>query len=343
MTILTFILSLFQHGFKARWTTAYFILIGKKTNSTLTYASVYHLLPYFHLYPTLKKSQFQQWIQQLEKERCLVVDGDWVTLTPTGRKRLETVSKESVNGLQRFYDYKEKERVFQSFLLMTQMMSEYSYHNRHYLPVIPKLTTQYQMKEKWQALKTYPFSDVQPAFKHELNRFLDELSLIERYLLSAQLTGHHVIAKTSEQLAMEISRPVFEVDLWIESLKSRLCQLNKEDYPLLSFIIQPRRNGLSMLWQNIYQAVHHYQSIAMMSQQFHKKEGTILDYMVEIALWDEHFPYDVYIAEWAPILEEYYQTHENLGDWRYKEIKAIYPNLPFYSMRLFQIKKGQER
>lgn len=343
MTLSMFILSLFQHGFKVRWTTAYFVLIGKKTSSVLTYASCYQLLSYFHLFPKLQKHVFYQELEQLEKEHYIVIDGDWVILTNEGKHQLKHVDFSSVHFLNRFYDYKEKERIFQSLLLMMQMMSEYSYHNRHYLPVTTNLTIQAQMKQKWKQLQVYPFTEVQPVFLEEIQRLLLSLSLKERYLLSAQFTGHEIIAKTNEQLALELSHTVFEVELWLESIKSYLCQLSQTDFPLLYFILQPHYNQQNALYRAVALGVSQYESIAQMSQRLHKKEGTILDYVVEVALYTAHFPYDNYLQGAEAWLETYYQQHPNVGSWVFKEIKQQQPQLPFYQVRLFQIKKGQEQ
>lgn len=336
MTQTIFILSLFKHGFKVRWTTAYFVLVGKKTNSVMTYAMCYQLLPFFHLFPKLSKEHFIEQLKLLEQKGYVTLDGDYVVITPQGKERLRSISDDALHGLSRFEDYQVKEAVFRRFLLITQMISEKSYHNKKYMVVENRLLFQNQLAYQWKQAHI-DFETLKVCFKEELTHFLHQLSNIESYIGAHQLTGHHITAKTTEQLADMLFKDPFEIELYIESFKSRLCRLSKKEYPWLYYFIMPKLNPTSVIYQTIFEAVYQKVPIEVISQRLGKKEGTIFDYMTEMAIKDAHFPFDEWIKHGEELLS-YLMTHPNVGSWQFSEVKRSIPELDFYSYRLFQIK-----
>lgn len=341
MTEALFILSLFQHGFKARWTTAYFVLIGKKTNSVFNYAVCYHLLPYFHLFPKYNKEHFFSLICQLVDQGNLVMDGQlYVQLTNKGKETLQNIPKDSIDKLYRFDDYKVNEDVFQRFLLCIQMISEKSYSNNKYFPIVNQLSIQQQLSYQWHQAKA-SFDEVKSSIYDELRRFLAEQSKRLAYITAYQLSGHHIVAKTTEQLASDLCCSQFEVQLYIEQLKSILCRLSATEYPWLNYFIMPQKNTESQLYIAIKEGIEKNKTISELSQQFAKKEGTVFDYIVEMAIKDKHFPFYQFISEEENMqLSQYYASHKNIGNWNFHDITTQYPTISFHSYRLFQIKEG---
>ena len=341
MTKTNFILSLFHHGFKVRWTTAYFVLIGKRTNSVLTYAACYHLLPFFHLFPKMKKEAFYSEIETLLQQEWLSMDEkNFVQITPRGKQQVDQLDLNCVDKMNRYYDYQVKENVFRRFLLTIQLVSEKSYANCQYCAVESKLSLQQQVAYQWKNTHA-SFSEVKAGVYKELVDLLKTFPQPLAYITIFQLSGHHITAKTSDQLADLLCCPLFEVELYIEQLKSRLCQLSQTSYPWLYYFIMPQLNPISFQSQKIKEGIEQGKSIKVMSEQLHKKEGTIFDYVVEWAIEESNFPFSKFISkEDHQRLMQYYHCHPNVGLWDYKEIRKQYEELSFHSFRLFQIKEG---
>lgn len=340
MTQTLFILSLFKHGFKVRWTTAYFVLIGKKTNSVITYATCYQLLPFFHLFPNLKKERMLQYLKELENEGDLTLAGDYVQLTQQGMTKCQELNYESLHHINRFEDYQVCQDTFERWLLICQLVSQKSYKQTHYIPVSRQFKIQKQIQYQW-SHTGISFETFQSMFKQEIKKFMRQFSPRVAYIYAYQLSGYKVIAKTNEQLSEILCIPEFEVNLWIESLKSILCQLSTEEFPWLSYFIAPQLNPKNTLYFLIKSQVQQGVEIQKISEKVHRKPGTVLDYIVEIAIKENDFPFSTYIGMYQIRLDRYLKTHPNFGDWNYQSIQEEIGEIPFYAYRLYQIQKGR--
>src|SRR5699024_1619072 len=98
----TFILSFFQQGDKLKASTVYQILIGKRSSSTLLYGYLWYLLPYWSVFPKMKKATFFQLLQEMVDKGWLTeVAPDYFVKTKMA-PHLTEAQVEVVAGLQNF-------------------------------------------------------------------------------------------------------------------------------------------------------------------------------------------------------------------------------------------------
>lgn len=333
-----FILNIFAHGRKARASTAYFVLCGKKTNSVLSYGHFYHLLPYFHLCPQLKKEDYWQALHSLVQQGLLKQDGDFVQLTARGKSCLAQVDFLPYADLNYGLAYKMIQHVYTRWLFVQQILSEYAYQERHYFP----LTTQFAEQQAVRAcMKKWP----QPTntciqfYYKEMQALLTQLTPRQQQLWQSDWIGHHYYGQAKEEVAQVLAIPTaFAYFLEKESLKSKLYACYKKS-AFLQQLLQLQEEE-SPLKQKIRQANKAGWSLAQMSQAFHKKPGTIFDYLVECAIFDADFPF----ALWLPpkkqkALKAYLRIEPDVALWSYAQVQAWNAELDFYSFRLFQIAK----
>lgn len=337
MSFQCFILNLFRHGRKCRASTAYFVLVGKKTNSVLTYAACYHLFSYYHLLPHLKKEDYWQVIDQLVKEGKVVYTDPWIQLTEKGREELEKTPV-LLKGCFGKYDqwlFSLQRR----WLFIQQILSEYSYKNQRYLPLTKNYTEKKEVKKVIQQWKK-PVQKVIENYVVIMETVLDILSPLEQKIFVSQWIGHQFYGFSDEELKAEYQLDDFSLFLLKTQLWIQLATFYEQSKELQS-ILQLPLPTLSPRLQWMQKAVHHPLSLVEMEKYLRKKKGTIFDYIVEVALVDSTFPYRYWITEEEEEkLMSYYQKNTNIGSWNYQVVQEEIGEISFYSYRLFQIKKG---
>ena len=340
MNLSKLILSMFQHGFKARYTTAYFVLIGKKTSSVLTYMQCYGLRGYYGLLPQLDREQYDSLIDHFVQQQWLERHSFWVKLTAQGRQQVAEDRSAVFDELDGWLYHKAIQSLWPTFIFTNQVISEWSHHEKCYRPIESNVLLQRQLKQRLYHLRSEQHWVKDYAV--ELLRFLDTLPAQQAQILSEQLVGHQESGQTMEQLARQMELTVLDIHIQTQLGMQRLIQaVRSGKYPLLAHFY-PLPPLLSKPAQFVFQLVQsNILSIETIRQHLHKRPGTIMDYLIEIALtYPTQFPFDYYIGQWEPQLEEKALSEPNIGAWSYKEMEAA---IPFEAFRFYQLKKGLEQ
>lgn len=343
MDLSTLILSMFQHGFKARYTTAYFVLIGKKTSSVLTYMQCYHLRGYYRLCPQLDRQQFEEIIQSFIQSGCLKSKDYWVEITHLGQQQLSMIDSKDLQTMDGWRYGKMIHQLWPTFVFTNQVLSELSHHEKHYRPIETNILLQRQLKQKLSQIHQ-PFHQWLQSYVEELLHFLSTIE-DDAALLVDQLVGFQESGQTIQQLAQKYATTDWAIYIKTQWILEQLCRaLESKQYPLLAYfyaipdvLSKPVRYTQSLIQSQIC-------DIEELSQRLHKRPGTVMDYLIELALtYPRQFPFDYYIGKWTSLLDQYASTDPNIGMWSYKSMKeSMNEPLPFEAFRFYQLKRGLE-
>lgn len=340
-----FILTMFQHGFKVRWTTAYFVLIGKKTSSVLTYANSYQLWPYYHLFPQWSKEDFEKSIQRLVQQGFLLRSDKWVRITPIGKEQVQQMDLACLKVMDGWRYGQVADKLLSKFIFTNQVLSELSYHDKQYIPVEQSLMKQTMLKQQLKQIQQ-PFTQWLTHYVDELMQFLNTLPEQQATLLTNQLVGYRESGQTMEQIAESQQQSVIQVYLETISTMHQLLQsLEKGEYPYLRHFYEApfQLNEMVVRTGKVMQTG--ILAVDELAKRVHKRPGTVMDYLIEMALtYPAEFPFSFYIAEWEEKLAAYQKEDGNFGSWVYSELTQLssLEELPFQAFRFYQIKEGQK-
>lgn len=336
-----FILTMFRHGFKVRWTTAYFVLIGKKTGSILSYAASYQLLPYYHLFPEWSKDDFRQIIQSLVEAGDLTCEDVWAQITSQGQQKLQDVDESLLADLDGWNYGAISQSMWQRFLFVNQVISELSHHEKHYLPLETNLQAQWTVKQQLTQIQL-PTDQWIPQYGQALLDFLMTRPVEQAQWVTNQLTGYQSIGMTFDQACLEADISPFMGQLWkMTTVHQLLKSLQTQTAPYLAHFYYYERPLADNVVKVGNLMANGCFSIPDIAHDLHKKEGTIVDYLIELAITSPlTFPFSAYIGSYEETLAQYEMTHPNVGSWVYQELLTEIGEIPFVAVRLYQIRKG---
>lgn len=292
----TVILSFFNHCRKARSSTLYHFLIGKRTQSVLVYGYFYEILRFFGILPKLKQETYQKIIEAHIKNGNLESFENEVRLTEKGSRQLQNFSLQNYPFINQEAYAKIDEQSFRLFLLAVQVMSHVSYHSNQYIPVENTPFYTLQVKKWFQTVKL-------THFKEELCILLERLPQAQADMLARQFSGYQVYGKTLQQLSEK------DVLFQFFEQKNLIHQVLRLAHEFQSF------NQLLMLYKKETSAkktwvmIDNGKSLAEIASLRRVKPSTIQDHFIERALFDENFEF-----------KNFYPQKRNAHDFTQEEI-----------------------
>ncbi|MGX7262548.1 helix-turn-helix domain-containing protein [Enterococcus crotali] len=333
-----FILALFQHGYKARTSTLYHLLKGKRTSSVLLYGFLYENLQFFQLFPTLTEVEFRSIITGLIKQKLLqqTADGE-AQITAKGQQAISQY-RDRFSRINNYHFGKTDEMIWRLLQFTVQVVSHLSYTNKNYIPLEQSPLYQRQVK---MYLKSMPKAQLIKTTKREWTQIFAELSKEEANYFTRQFSGYQQIGKTSFQL-MDVQRNAFDRFLFSKE-KLHYLLYTIEQMPEGSFLralILPlikQNENKSMNETKVYLKRLH--SVDKLAEQRKVKISTIKDHLMELALTDD-VPFDSFITKkTSDFLLEFSKPYQ---DWSYRSLKQLNPELDYFEFRLYQIQKLRE-
>lgn len=344
-----FILSLFQHGDKARYSTLAHLLRGKRTTSILLYGFFYDVLPYFSLLPKVSDKQINQIVQTLLQENLLIEEHPgMVQISQKGCRYLADNPLVDYHGLMSFKYGRLDDRFMELLLFATQVVSEYCHGNVTYQPIETNGHKQYLIRRWFQGL---------PKDRHELGHSFHQewqqliVSYPEPYrdFIVAYLSGHGQIGQTAGQLAEQAGISPFEVNL----ISKKLCHLgievilkSPESYPYMQGLYKqidtPVVNESALKTYQLFQAGW---TIDELCQGRRLKRSTVSDHLLEWAIIRPDFDFSRLLSESeSEVLKGLLAHKPNVRDWRYGDLGEASDKVSFLAFRCFQIQQvRQER
>lgn len=332
-----FILALFQHGYKARTSTLYHLLKGKRTTSVLLYGFIYENLRFFQLLPSLSEKEFNQIIDKLIQQKLVQkVTESEIQLTTKGQ--VVSINHRRFAQIDSYHFGKTDEAVWRLLQFTVQVVSNLAYETNNYVPLEQSPLYQKQVKVH---IKSMSKAQLIQTVKNEWTELFTCLPKEEANFFAQQFSGYQRIGKTSFQL-MGHQEQDFERFLLRKNQLHHLLQFIRRmsNTSLLKRIVMPllrQNDNKSMNETKRY--ISENLSPDKIAQRRKVKVSTVKDHLLEAAMMED-FPFDHYLSsQTSEFLSAYPRPYQ---EWEYRTIKQSQPELDYFEFRLYQIQKLKE-
>ncbi|MBS0950512.1 helix-turn-helix domain-containing protein [Weissella minor] len=338
-----FLLTLFSKQQPRRSHVIYALLKQQTTGSTEYWGLRYHLLDWIGLLPQLYKQDYENMLQDLMSERCLrQSEKGLYILTDKGELVAKCYAEEHYLlqlPLER-YTY-QTAPFMQLFLLANQVVSEWSYQNRHYYPMQIGLRQQ-QLIKQW--FKRQDRESLLDAWKSDLTGFLESLSDKQADRLAASFVGHTHAGLNFDQLNFPKTWGDFDFYLWQLDKYTELIQYMEthfsKDNPMVQlYAFVGKKPRLSDSVQASFMAAKQGASFQDIAQQRHLKLGTVQEHLLTAAIWLplSAFPYERYLTDDVKKHLTEHLPDQDIDNWRFKMVRESSDIQEFFNFRLYQI------
>lgn len=314
---------------------AFHLLRGKRSGQMMQDVAYYNVHEFFGILPKLSKELFDDAVQELVNKQYIYIDKQMTLhVTPTGEEFLQSARTFYFNG----WNYRGREEIFFARLsLIVQTLSHFREGVKTFMPVQRDHEIQQFVRS---ILRHYPIHErtFSIQLKDELQLALTESQLDEnqKLIFTHRLVGFQTTGWTWNQLSEQLNMSPLNVKLYyIESLHMILTTiLSKKNMPLLKQIayqikVEDHLNYSTQRTKALFDQGHSLEEIAAIRQL---KLNTIEDHIVEMALDDEHFPFEQFVQKEDCMNVQ--QTVQELGTKRLRRLKESCPQLSYFQLRL---------
>lgn len=346
--LIKYSVTLFCSGDKLRVSSIYQLLIGKRTSSVLTFGYFHHILAHFGLFPKLKETQFNDCIALLDEKGFIKkIEKNIWQITEKGKvyAKKNPVNTDYLDGV----NFSNMANEFIDLLFFaTQIISEYSYNNKDYLPIIDNSYKQHKIKQWFKAAKN-KYKNFNELFYNEWELLLKEFppDVAAPTEIIDMLSGHQKIGKTFKQITAQQKMGDLETYLKkvvISHFIIKKIITEQKDYPLFTSIfeiIKEYTGNYSAKYS--YQLFLEYGDIEKVMEIRNLKKSTIVDHILEgLILSDNSINLHKIDQQNYVFLSDYYTTHSDYKEWVFKDLKYKNDDLCFFSFRAYQILKTKE-
>ncbi len=317
------------------------IITGKKSIQTVQDIHMYQLKSFYGVYPSLDKAVFQKQIRYLIKEDCLRIcneEKQIYKLTPVGSRRLNEVGESSTLKLLNGFRFAGLEKIyFDRLRLLLQTLINSRMGNFNFIPVIEN--KEVEVWVKWYYIKIKPTrSKVLLHFYEELEMLLSRFPDIVAEMFVDRLTGYKNFGKSVYQLAQQYGVQKDEIQLQITAYLHYILETverEKDCFPYLASIADDlsANTSLTKTAQATYQLLKNGMPVQRIARIRNLKINTIQDHIVEIALYDVHFPIEKYVSQADQ--QEIINAHVETNSYKLSVIKEHVPNrIDYFQIRL---------
>lgn len=319
----------------------YNVTIGRSTPTILYLTEVNGWKVYYGTLPGLKRNQ-------VEACQKIFLKQGWLKPTPHEDKFI--VSKQGQTQLDQYFADHSSLRDQGTFLtfpfyhyfwqmvqFMTQVVSEKSYANKHYLPLKSDLKSQIFVKSVKSSVQ-----DFEASWMKEQGLLLSQVQDQAARILANTLTGHDLFGLTLDQLARFLSWEKGEI-YWVfhQACAYYLSLLDQEgqSFPLhrklLNYTNQVQTYGLTQSAYQTFRLMVKRKSLDQIAQIKGVKLGTIKEHYLEIAfkLPQVELTYLVPDQIRRELLDFFAQNPTP----RYAQAKDQLGELEFYHYRLIEL------
>jgi uncharacterized protein YpbB len=324
--------------------TLYYVLIGKRTVSTMLQCRQYNLEAYFSVMPGMKPEVLKKGLERLRSQGLIAGDaGEGYLLTEAGRGEKAVFFGEHAHFA---LPYQMKFALVQGILrrrllFLVQVLSEMLHKNKQYDP-IERETKEQNWIKRLLAQQPEDKSAFAKRYGEEWYLYLSRLPGREAGLFALQFEGNRQLRRTTGQMAALFSLDEAEVRILLHQNWLRLyaaLEAEPENFPALGRVMQLTlaENGLASAsaettMRYFLQGYGIEEIISMRGL----KQSTIQDHLAESALIYAHFPEERFLD--AEKLRYLHQLEERLERVDYREIQRAFPDINFFESRLIQIR-----
>ncbi len=305
------------------------VMTGRRTGQAVTDTHLAKISSLFGLSPFLTEEVLTARLTKLKQAGTLELQADtneWCVRKPVSAPYFERV------GWDGFWMQERPFLFFQNLLLAIQVLSNKHHGKKHYMPVVRDKKAQFWIK-KWLA-NFANADDLNERLFLELEAWLSKGYISQPEFYTDQFSGGKLVGETLEQIADAHSVSADEV--YFETLYG-LHQLfqEKNHYPLLQLLMPRPEALLTLSGKKTYGFLQKGYDFDEIVQMRNLRKSTIEDHFVEIKAT---FP-----EQAVPEMPDMALVEQiRAGDFlTLKEIKASFPKLDYYQIRLAVVAGGK--
>lgn len=335
-----YILQMFREE-RRRPNVIYSIIIGRNTVSNLYWGMRYDLLDYFGVAPRFSNKDFKNSVIKLKKDKLLNETDSGIQLTKKGLERITKLNKDlyqikypMLMNRYKFNDWAE------TVTLAIQVVSELSFINRHYYPVMTSELIKFNIK-KW--LVHQDKKRLIERVDSELQLFVEEIDGKSELIFMNKLIGHQLNGLTNQQLAIELELSEMEVQLiYRDTINFFASWVEYQEQSVFKELVQSiRKKGIiSESAKETMKFIELGLSINEIAKKRNLKNSTINEHLLELAMLDNQFPFALFLTK-KMIIDLSKVIGKNIDQYSFQEIKIQIPNIDFFDYRLYQIYRSK--
>lgn len=340
-----YILSLFDDNTDVTVRQLNLIASGKRTPSVLYNVEKNNLYVLFALFPDISLKEWQHVIQYLISDGLLELHDDYVKITPEGSIQKDKFLKKHtfINNLDQLHYSATKKLYWRRFIFITQILSEFSYQNKRYIPYLTSVDDQMSTK-KWLSTLNEPLSELALSWMRELTALLQLFTIEHANFIAGHFIGHGLSGKTSRQLQSVYDLSSEHYVVLIDQLSYQMAQLDKDIFPLMTSLWDHTHSdcdeGLSRsAWLSKMLLEKGY-SLEEVARRRKLKSNTIKEHILECVLITDWSYYKRYISS------KHYKSLHSLFTSKpstdFSEAKERISDLDFFTFRLVEIERVRQ-
>ncbi|GGK06484.1 hypothetical protein GCM10007063_31300 [Lentibacillus kapialis] len=320
-------------------TAVYYLLKGKRSIQTMQDSHLYRLNRFYGIYPLLQKKDFDEHIHTLVDDKLLTLNNANGAITTVRGENLLREQKKFVpvkyfNGME----YYRKAPVFlERLLLLIQTITNSNKSNFQFIPVVDKPIVTNWVRKQYRQMHGNLTVYLNQLYE-ELFQLLNWFSNTEASIFVDSLTGYNHYGMSNFQIADHYGLKKLDASLIRNAIIHRMLtiiSMYDDKYPLLTQFLQdlPQEMEITSSAGKTKELLDKQYSAEDIAVIRHLKLNTIYDHMVEIALYDNHFPIDSYVT--AEQQAEIRAAVKNISSFKLKSIKQeVNETISYFQIRL---------
>lgn len=320
------------------------LLRGKKSSQTIQDGYLFRLNKLFYTIPALSRDTYTQSIDLLNKMNLIVAsDEDTFIVTDKGGQTLnDLLSNQPFPTYLNGWRYHHVTVLFwQRLSLLVQVCSHLINNHISYIPIQRDNAT-----KRWIKMFVQSFAgsrvELAETLLHELSSSMENNPSIDPRTVVLRFTGCNKIGLTHQQAAIKLKMDPILYSYHFQNVLHYLLMISnqqRDDYKILYQLSEGNVLPLTMSTRKTYELINDGYTIEKIMAIRRLKRGTVEDHLIEIALTDQQFTIDVYVAEERKqhIIEAVNKLHTK----QLKKIKQQVPEASYFEIRLVLAKYGE--
>ncbi|MHC9536356.1 helix-turn-helix domain-containing protein [Dellaglioa sp. BT-FLS60] len=335
-----YLLQMFQKE-RRRSNVIYSIIIGRNTVSNIYWGMRYGLLDYFGMAPRFSNERFRVGLSKLQQNHFLEESDGQVWLTVQGVNRQKKLTRElyQIKFPELMSQYKFKEWT-ETCILAIQVVSELSFANRHYYPIVTSELTKFNIK-KW--FSKNDKKKLAEQVNSELHLFIQKIDVNAELIFMNKLIGHQLNGLTDQQLAIELELSEIEIQLiYRDTMNFFASWVEQQKQSVFKELVQlVRKTGIiSESAKDTMRLVDMGLSIDDIARRRNLKKSTINEHLLELAMLSDVFPFDIFLTK--KISDDLTEVMgKNIDRLPFQKIQNQLPDMTFFNYRLYQIYRSK--
>lgn len=340
-----YILSYFDVEKVVRLSQVLHVLRGKRTPSMFYITEINNWHHGFSIESFIEREELMNIINSLLRNKLLIDKEKGYLLTVKGEKISKNYFENHYypNKITGFSSLNLHRPFWDRIQLFTQVFSEHSYQNAHYLPIIKNPIHQENVRQLFQ-LANGNIESVFDQWVKEQEFIFKNMEEKKAGILLKFLTGYNKIGKTRVQVAKELHMKDYEFKLYLRDILQETIEyikINSKKLPLTYEILTQtnEENYLSLSGSTYqsYKLLEQGYGIKQIALKRHLKENTVKEHLLEIAFIVDQFPAGKFVPE--KIYNDLYKQFENKEQYSFKNALSDFEELEFYHYRLVELER----